>query len=382
MRPSIYRGPSVFGGDGPCVHWWDRPEHRLRHEQPQPQVHREPPPLPSREREPELLAMLRRIHESAHVIAGHIGGLHIKRVCARRDAACAEWFVPASHGSKILVAYLIALAASRHAQQRFGARHNSYDFWCSDDERKIEEMARRIARSDADAERLIGAVHVQAERLVNERWRDIEYIANALEKLDDEIGDEDIQRLLRHVDTGRSERLLYRRGFISDELWTRRGLARPRGYDRESREIDAVLSTGARVRRRDWDGEFDEVLGMQPHNVRLARLNQGAAVLDSHNWSGVGAMLGGIVPGTARLEDGALVARIKFSRGSELARRIAQDLQDGIQIPLSAGYKVHRTVDDRSTVPTTRTAVDWEPIEVSVVPIAAEESGTGFRAAA
>jgi hypothetical protein len=93
-------------------------------------------------------------------------------------------------------------------------------------------------------------------------------------------------------------------------------------------------------------------------------------------------MLGGIVPGTARLESGTLTARIKFSRGSALALRIAQDLADGIQIPLSVGYKVHRTVDDRSTVPVTRTAIDWEPIEVSVVPIAAEESGTGFRAAA
>jgi hypothetical protein len=100
------------------------------------------------------------------------------------------------------------------------------------------------------------------------------------------------------------------------------------------------------VRRRDWDGDFDEVLGMKPGNVRLARLNQGAAVLDSHNWhQGVGAMLGGIVPGSARLENGALTARIKFSRGSDLAQRITKDLADGIQIPLSVGYKVHRTVD-------------------------------------
>jgi hypothetical protein len=67
---------------------------------------------------------------------------------------------------------------------------------------------------------------------------------------------------------------------------------------------------------------------------------------------------------------------------SPLAQRIAQDLQDGIQIPLSAGYKVHATRDDRSTVPVTRIATDWEPLEVSLVPIAAEETGTGFRTAA
>ena len=91
------------------------------------------------------------------------------------------------------------------------------------------------------------------------------------------------------------------------------------------------------------------------------------------------SVLGGIVPGSARLDNGSLIARIKFSRGSALAQRLAQDLADGIQIPLSVGYKVHRSEIDRSTNPETRTAVDWEPIEVSLVPIAAEESGTGFR---
>jgi hypothetical protein len=151
-------------------------------------------------------------------------------------------------------------------------------------------------------------------------------------------------------------------------------------YDRETREIDAVLSTGSRVRRSDWDGEFDEVLEMTPKAIRMRRLNSGAPVLDAHNWyAGVGAMLGSIVPGSARLDSGALTARIKFSRGSALAQRVVQDLQDGIQIPLSVGYKVHASRDDRTTSPITRTATDWEPIEVSLVPVAAEESGTGFR---
>jgi hypothetical protein len=94
------------------------------------------------------------------------------------------------------------------------------------------------------------------------------------------------------------------------------------------------------------------------------------------------SVLGGIVPGSARLESGSLVARIKFSRGSALAQRLAQDLADGLQIPLSIGYKIHRSTTDRSTNPETRTAVDWEPIEVSLVPISAEETGTGFRVAA
>jgi len=112
-------------------------------------------------------------------------------------------------------------------------------------------------------------------------------------------------------------------------------------------------------------------------------LSKSCLKADSHKWyEGLEAMLGGVVPGSARLENGELVARVKFSRTSPLAQRVAQDLQDGIQIPLSAGYRVHRTIDDRTTSPVTRTAVDWEPIEISLVTVAAEESGTGFRAAA
>jgi hypothetical protein len=226
---------------------------------------------------------------------------------------------------------------------------------------------------------MIASTYRAATALVAERWGDIQWFCTVLKRLDDEIERPALPLLLRHIKVS----VMHRRGFIlSDGYWTRHGLARPRGFDPATREIDAVLSTGARVRRQDWEGTFDEVLDMSPKAVRLGRLNQGAAVLDSHNWSGIAGMLGGIVPGSARLAEGALTARIKFSRGSELARRIAQDLADGIQIPLSVGYKVHETREDRRTNPVTRTATDWEPIEVSVVTIAAEETGTGFRAAA
>ena len=135
------------------------------------------------------------------------------------------------------------------------------------------------------------------------------------------------------------------------------------------------------VRRQDWDGAFDEVLGMKPENVRMGRLNQGCAVLDGHRWSSVSDMLGSVLPGSARILNDELTARIKFSRGSALAQRVVQDRRDGIRIPLSLGYKVHRTEENKRTNPVTRTAIDWEPIEVSLVPVGAEVE-TGFRTAA
>jgi hypothetical protein len=153
-------------------------------------------------------------------------------------------------------------------------------------------------------------------------------------------------------------------------------------FDPETNSICAILSTGASVRREGWDGPFDEILGMKPENIRMGRLNAGAAVLDSHNWhQGLSAQLGGVVPGSARVENGMLLARLRFSRGSTLAQRIVQDLQDGIAYLISVGYKVYATEENKRTNPITRTATDWEPIDVSVVPVGAEVE-TGFRVAA
>jgi hypothetical protein len=332
------------------------------------------------EPEYEIVAVIRRIHESAHLVIGAALGLVTKHVNSRRGTASVEWIVPP--GPRGMVGFLTALAASKAAQRRWGAK--SFDDHSRDDDRKIDEYAHRVTATASDAQLLIATVNREAERLVSQYWSQIEWFSRVLERLNDDLDHDLLQKLLPIVKPAQREVIRHRRdGFVSDELWTRKGLARPRGLDPESREIDAILSTGMAVRRQDWDGTFDEVLSMAPGHVRMGRLDQGCAVLDSHNWtSGMNSVLGGIVPGSARLESGSLIARIKFSRGSELAQRLAQDLQDGIQIPLSVGYKVHRSTTDRTTNPETRTAVDWEPLEVSLVPVAAEETGTGFRTAA
>jgi hypothetical protein len=329
------------------------------------------------EPEAEIFKVVRRIHESSHLIVGWALGLKPIRINSIRGLACVEWVVPA--GQRAMAGFLISLAAARAGQRRWGAR--ALDWKCADDAEKLLKYARRSTSSEEAAQFAIVKSYEAAERLVSEFWPTIEWFAGVLERLGDHA--EDLEPLLRHIKPVAREVIQYRHGFISDEHWLRRGLSKPRGYDPESREIDAVLSTGAAVKRRDYDGEFLEVLDMGPKSVRLSRLNQGGAVLDSHAWDkGISAMLGGIVPGSARVANGELTARIKFSRGSELAQRVVRDLEDGIQIPLSVGYKIHRSTTDRSTNPETRVAVDWEPIEVSLVPVAAEETGTGFRAAA
>lgn len=177
---------------------------------------------------------------------------------------------------------------------------------------------------------------------------------------------------------GQGDEIIYRR---DARLAPSNGTG-PISLDETTREIDMVISTGVAVLRRDfWTGdEFNEVLDMSPSAIRMARLQAGAPVLDSHQWfAGMDAMLGSTVPGSARIEDKELRARARFSKNSDLANRVFNDLRDGIRIPLSGGYKVHAFREDRTTSPTTRTITDWEPVEVSCVSVPAEETGTGFR---
>jgi hypothetical protein len=145
--------------------------------------------------------------------------------------------------------------------RKFGCRSDNkfYKDRCGVDDRRLGELARRHAPEAPD--QLIAQVRAEADRIVAERWADVQSLAAILPLFGDEIGERSLQILLKHVPRGDTREPLRHRkdGFVSAELWTRNGLAAPRGLDPVSREIDCVISTGAAVRRRDWDGEFDEV---------------------------------------------------------------------------------------------------------------------------
>lgn len=89
----------------------------------------------------------------------------------------------------------------------------------------------------------------------------------------------------------------------------------PASYDEADRSFDVVWSTGAAVVRPDaFDGGyFMESLSMEPGAVRLERLNDGAPLLDSHNTSGMAAIVGSVVPGSARVSGGQGLARVRLA---------------------------------------------------------------------
>jgi hypothetical protein len=150
---------------------------------------------------------------------------------------------------------------------------------------------------------------------------------------------------------------------------------RAESFDQDANTIDIVWTTGATVRRYDyWDGtEYDEVLSVEPGAVRLERLNRGAPFLDAHCSYALASVIGSVVPGTAKIADGQGTATIRLSKAEGVADTV-QKIREGVICNVSVGYWVHKVVKtegERDTVDRWD-VVDWEPLEISAVPIPAD----------
>ena len=148
----------------------------------------------------------------------------------------------------------------------------------------------------------------------------------------------------------------------------------------ESRVFNVIFTTGATVRKYNFfaDEMYDEELVVSETSVRLWRLNSGAPVLDTHSDTALENIKGVVVAGSARIQGGLGYASLKIDGGPE-NEPVIRKIQDGIIRNVSVGYRVHRFEVIRSdgAVPLYR-AVDWEPFEISLVPIGAD-AGAGIR---
>jgi len=153
----------------------------------------------------------------------------------------------------------------------------------------------------------------------------------------------------------------------------------PNTADADSRTVEVIWSTGARVRRERFFGEpYDEELSLDPAHVRLDRLNAGAPVLKVHELDTLDAVIGSVVPGSARIENGRGIAQIRISERADV-EPIWRDILAGHIRAVSIGYQVHRF--DISKPDGGRElwrAVDWTPFEISAVPAGADPAA-GFR---
>jgi len=138
----------------------------------------------------------------------------------------------------------------------------------------------------------------------------------------------------------------------------------------EERTVEMVWTTGAKVRRASWSrGDYIEELSLQPGSVRLDRLNAGAPLLNSHSSFDLRDQIGVVLRAWLSGTEGR--ALVKFSRRDDV-EPFFQDVRDGIIRNVSVGYKVHKTERDETGDMPIERAVDWEPYELSLVPIPAD----------
>ena len=148
-----------------------------------------------------------------------------------------------------------------------------------------------------------------------------------------------------------------------------RALAAPATVDRAARTVEVVWSTGARARNFVAPlGMITEELDMSPGAVRMDGLQSGRApVLNSHRRGDARDVVGRVL--AAGLQDGRGTATLQFSAADDV-EPLWQRIADGTLRSVSVGYRVHRyeqVTDPRDG--TVHRAVDWEPYEISVVPV-------------
>lgn len=150
----------------------------------------------------------------------------------------------------------------------------------------------------------------------------------------------------------------------------------------DTRTVDLVFSTtsGGDVVRYDWDTgkRYVERLSLDPAHVRMDRLNAGAPLLDTHSAWSLANQIG--VVESAELRKADARATVRFSKRADV-EPFYQDVRDKIIRNVSVGYRVYRS--DELPKPSKegypiRLAVDWEPYEISMVPMGAD-SGAHVR---
>lgn len=152
-------------------------------------------------------------------------------------------------------------------------------------------------------------------------------------------------------------------------------MLRAASFDEAANTVEVIWTTGATVRRYDWrtGGYVDEQLVVEPQAIRLDRLNGGAPFLNTHDAWSLDSVIGAVVRNSVTIAKGQGSATIQLSRAPSHAD-IVQNIRDGIIQNVSVGYRIHaieKTEGEEGDVPLWR-VVDWEPLEISAVPIGAD----------
>lgn len=142
--------------------------------------------------------------------------------------------------------------------------------------------------------------------------------------------------------------------------------------NQSDRTVEIIWATGAIVPRYAPDiGSYMEELSMDPKHIRMDRFQTGMSLLDSHSAGSMDSRLGTVLPRTVRIVGGKGYATVKLSR-KRAADELFQDLLDGHPFPVSVGYRVYAYERQEAEAALLLRAIDWEPFELSAVPVPAD----------
>jgi len=144
-------------------------------------------------------------------------------------------------------------------------------------------------------------------------------------------------------------------------------------FNDEDRTVAIAFSSELPYRR--WYG--NEILLHGKENVLLERLNNNAAFLMNHEYS---KQIGVVVAGSARVDDdkiGRCIVRFSKTELNKDAQQCWEELKEGIKTKVSVGYKINKysiDVDEAGNETDTYRVTEWEPLEVSIVSVPADDT--------
>ena len=154
----------------------------------------------------------------------------------------------------------------------------------------------------------------------------------------------------------------------------------PSTWDDEDNSVEVVFSTGADALKYDWRRDEVYVERLPLDGMDLSELNSGAHVLRAHDSSSLDAVLGSVVPDSARIANDEAIARVRFSDQPSDAEIVAK-VKSGVIRRWSYGYRRNGTpatsTDEESGLQV-RTWESHTPYELSPVPVPAD-GRTGTR---
>ena len=138
--------------------------------------------------------------------------------------------------------------------------------------------------------------------------------------------------------------------------------------DRSALDVEARTVSLAFSSEEPYDRYFGtEVLDHAAASIRLGRLTNGGPLLVDHDPTDHVGVIEEVQIGADRVGR----AVVRFGR-SVRAQEVFQDVQDGIRRHISVGYVIHQLKQEKNGDAEIMRAVDWEPLECSIVSVPAD----------